>query len=51
VFESSDKDFRWDGKYKGEYLETGVYVYELNVAFWEYEDKNVTMKGNVSLMR
>ncbi|MBI3500343.1 MAG: gliding motility-associated C-terminal domain-containing protein [Bacteroidetes bacterium] len=52
VFESSDKDFKWDGTSPlGKKLNSGVYVYHLEVSYWEYEDKTIFMHGNVSLMR
>lgn len=30
IYESDDKDFRWDGTYKGQQVPEGVYVYVIN---------------------
>jgi gliding motility-associated-like protein len=50
VFESSDLNAAWDGKYQGNVLNTGVYVYILKgkcIGTWEEFEKH----GNVTLTR
>jgi gliding motility-associated-like protein len=49
VFESSDLDFRWDGKYLGQALTPGVYVYTLDLSY--ADGQTVTTKGSLLLMR
>jgi gliding motility-associated-like protein len=49
IFESTNKNECWDGKYKGKDLNTGVYVFTVNAKLFNGEE--VFMKGNVSLFR
>ncbi|MBI2721150.1 MAG: gliding motility-associated C-terminal domain-containing protein [Bacteroidetes bacterium] len=49
VFESNDKNVGWDGTYKGEPMNTGVFVFRLEGK--TYDGKGYTMKGNVTLVR
>jgi gliding motility-associated-like protein len=49
VFESNDAKTCWDGTYKGEMLNTAVFVYYLNATLVNGEV--VTQKGNISLVR
>ncbi len=49
VFQSNDLDFAWDGSFKGEDLDVGVYVYFMEVVFEDGE--TLLKKGNVSLIR
>ena len=49
VFESDDIDFKWDGKYRGNYVEPGEFVYELKVVFVDgYATEN---KGTITVIR
>lgn len=50
VFESTNPDFCWNGIYKGEYLDPGVYVYYINVKLYNGH-KTLSKKGNISLIR
>jgi gliding motility-associated-like protein len=46
---SSSTDIGWDGKFKGKYMDTGVYVYIMEVVF---EDGRVLLyRGDVNLIR
>ena len=48
-FESDDIDIGWDGKYKGRSLDTGVYIYYVNV---EFQNKETLVKtGDLTLIR
>jgi gliding motility-associated-like protein len=49
VFETNDPYLGWDGTFKGQQAETGVYVYMVNVTL----DNGLTLKrsGNVTLVR
>ncbi len=49
VFETSDPKTGWDGTYKGQALNTAVFVYHLSATVITGE--KITMKGNVSLVR
>ncbi|MCW3078527.1 MAG: hypothetical protein JWO32_3136 [Bacteroidetes bacterium] len=49
VFETNDKSIGWDGTYKGELLNTGVFVFRLEGK--TYDGKGYSMKGNVTLVR
>jgi gliding motility-associated-like protein len=49
VFESNDINFQWDGKYKGEYVLPGEYVYVFKVVF--VDDYSVTNKGTITVIR
>ncbi|HXB13024.1 MAG TPA: gliding motility-associated C-terminal domain-containing protein, partial [Bacteroidia bacterium] len=49
VFESTDPNVGWDGKYDGKPMNTGTYVYYVNVL--TTDNKNFTKKGNVTLVR
>lgn len=49
VFETSDKQFVWDGYYKGKACNSGVYAYMVNVEYW---NGTVEVKsGNITLIR
>lgn len=50
VFESTDPSFCWDGYYKGQLLNTGVYVYAINAKKYG-EALGFTKKGNINLIR
>lgn len=49
VFESRDFERGWDGTYKGELLNTAVFVYRLEGK--TYDGKTFSAKGNISLIR
>lgn len=49
VFESTDKSFGWDGNYKGEPAETGVYIYQLNAT--SVTGELIVKKGDVAIIR
>ena len=49
VFESTDINFQWDGKYRGEFVLPGEYVYVFKVVF--IDDYSVTNKGTITLIR
>jgi gliding motility-associated-like protein len=49
IFESTDQQFCWDGKYKGELMNTQVLVYSLRAV--TTSGNTITRKGNISLLR
>jgi gliding motility-associated-like protein len=49
VFETADQKNGWDGSYKGEDLNTGVFVYRLEGK--TFEGKAFESKGNITLLR
>ncbi len=49
VFETTDQKNGWDGTYKGEPLNTGIYVYRLEGK--THEGKSFSAKGNITLIR
>ncbi|MFN8308656.1 MAG: gliding motility-associated C-terminal domain-containing protein [Chitinophagales bacterium] len=49
VFESNSEKNGWDGSFKGEMQEPGVYVYEVNITF--IDNKTVTQTGSVTLLK
>jgi gliding motility-associated-like protein len=50
VFESNDMNFKWDGVYKGELMQPGVYVYLLRIVYTNnHTDK--LHKGSLTLIR
>ena len=49
VFETSDPNIGWDGKYRNEVMNTAVFVYRLEVTLLTGE--TISKKGNVSLIR
>ena len=49
VFESTDPDFCWDGKYKNAMLNTAVFIYYINAEILKVGV--ITRKGNISLIR
>ncbi len=50
VFESNDPSFCWDGYYRGQLLNSGVYVYVIN-AKKHGEKSGFTKKGNINLIK
>jgi gliding motility-associated-like protein len=49
VFESNDMELKWDGRFKGELMEPGVYVYAVDIAFTN--GHTVHNKGSITLIR
>ncbi len=49
VFETADQKIGWDGTYKGEAMNTGVFVYRLEGK--TYDGKAFSTKGNITLLR
>jgi len=49
IFESHHQKYGWDGTYKGQMLNTGVFGYYLYVEL--YDGTMITKKGNVTLIR
>ena len=49
IYESNDKKFCWDGKYKDKLQNTAVFVYYLDATLISGE--TITKKGNISLIR
>lgn len=49
VFETTDKDFGWNGTFKNEFLPPGVYGYYLSAKC--YNGQDYFKKGNVTLVR
>jgi len=49
VFESNNPSQGWDGKYNGEVMNTGTYVYHLMATL--SNNTTVTRKGNITLVR
>jgi gliding motility-associated-like protein len=49
VFETNDQKIGWDGTYKGEQMNTGVFVYRLEGK--TYDGKGFSLKGNITLIR
>ncbi len=49
VFETAVQSVGWDGSYKGQELNTGVFVYRLEGK--TYDGKGYSSKGNITLLR
>jgi gliding motility-associated-like protein len=49
IFQSTDINFSWDGKYRGTLVEPGEYVYVFKVVF--VDDYSVTNKGGITIIR
>lgn len=49
IFETTNKNKAWDGKYKGDMAPTGVYFYTLYYNGWEGTEQ--TKSGNFTLLR
>jgi gliding motility-associated-like protein len=50
VFESNDTGFQWDGIYKGELMQPGVYVFIIKSTFLDGHREKLK-KGSVTLVR
>lgn len=49
IFESNDKDYHWDGTFRGKQVEQGVYVYRFFIVDWKNDDHEYV--GHVTVMR
>ena len=49
LFESDQLFPSWDGTYKGQDLNTGVYVYQVDITMWDAT--HIIKKGDVTLFR
>lgn len=49
IFETEDYNEGWDGYYRGELCQQGVYVYRIDVRFYEGNDKSLV--GDVTLIK
>ena len=49
VFSTSSKGESWDGNFKGKAMDTGVFVYKVNVM--TIDNKEFNLKGNITLLR
>jgi gliding motility-associated-like protein len=49
IFQSTDINFGWDGKYRGTFVEPGEYVYTFKVVF--VDDYSVSNKGSITVIR
>jgi len=49
IFETTDQEFGWDGRFRGEDVNTGVYAYRLEGK--TFDGKGFSAKGNVTLVR
>ncbi|MDG1477592.1 MAG: gliding motility-associated C-terminal domain-containing protein [Vicingaceae bacterium] len=49
IFESNNKNFGWDGTYKGESLPTGSYIWK--ITYLDYENVNHSEMGNVNVIK
>jgi hypothetical protein len=51
LFETLKFEEGWDGKYNGEYCETGVYAYVITYNDTGNPEEVIQVKGNVTLFR
>jgi hypothetical protein len=49
MYSSSQKNFKWDGSYKGMTCNAGVYAYIVDVVY--LNGKKETLSGNITLIR
>ena len=49
IFEAADPNFKWDGKHKGQIMNTQVLAYYLRVEF--IDQTLLEKKGNISLIK
>ena len=49
IFESEDKKFQWDGSYRGQICNNGVYAYFVDVSY--ANGKTQKLSGNITLIR
>ncbi len=48
VFESTDKEIGWDGKFRGKLVDSGVFVYHIKVEY--FDGTKVVKDGNVGVV-
>lgn len=52
VFESNDPDVRWDGSFRGQTVNTGVFVYCLTVGYVELDEtQSEIITGSITVVR
>lgn len=49
IFNSNDKDYAWDGTFRGEQVQQGTYIYYFYIVDWKNDDHQY--RGHVTLMR
>lgn len=49
LFSTDDPDYSWDGIYKGKVVQSGVYVYQLDIQFKNGDVENTS--GNITVVR
>lgn len=49
VFEANSPNFAWDGKYRGQYVSPGIYVYELRIVYTDNVSQNTS--GSITVLR
>jgi hypothetical protein len=49
IYESTNLEDQWDGKFNGEYVEPGTYAY--TIKYESMLDKNYSLEGTVTVMR
>jgi gliding motility-associated-like protein len=50
VFESNDIDFGWDGRYRGEFVSAGIYVYKMHIVFLD-DHTEQNLQGGITITR
>ncbi|MCS6934042.1 MAG: gliding motility-associated C-terminal domain-containing protein [Chitinophagales bacterium] len=50
IFESDDIYFKWDGRYKGEFVQPGVYTYQAQI-IWLDNHSDSHYKGSITVIR
>lgn len=51
VYSSGDKNFEWDGTYKGEMVQDGTYVWKITYSQINEPEEEVLMTGHVTVLR
>lgn len=51
IFSSGDKNFEWDGTYKGEMVQDGTYVWKIRYAQINDPEDEVLITGHVTVLR
>lgn len=49
IFESHDEAFKWDGRYLGNLVSPGIYVYEMKLVFLDNQTENIF--GSITVLR
>jgi gliding motility-associated-like protein len=50
VYQSTDIDFKWDGRFKGTLMEPNTYIYQISVVFIDNHSSD-TYRGSILLLR